>query len=306
MGFLFGGKMSLLREIQNDAVNSNVKVSDLLRKCKILAYRLGNDEFKSWVEAELNGYTSEELLPPYRILNNIGSKGDFLGSFGLSLSNAEMPIYILPDWLQEKYTKAIFMSPIATLESYTIGNKGYLTQSWNSVILAEYGSKMYSDMNCIQAWKVISIASVIGVVDTVKTRILNFVLEIEAINPEAGEAALNSNPIPQDKVSQIFNINISGNVQNLASGNHHSNIQQEVTNTQLPEDFIKLISDLKQSKIEDELALEVEKRLEQLGAVVGTSEYKTQYSDLMSFVSNHVTVLGFLAPYIPMLTGFLT
>lgn len=39
--------MSLLREIQNDAVNSDVKVSDLLRKCKILAYRLGNNDFKN-------------------------------------------------------------------------------------------------------------------------------------------------------------------------------------------------------------------------------------------------------------------
>lgn len=68
--------------------------------------------------------------------------------------------------------------------------------------------------------------------------------------------------------------------------------------------FVNL-SDLKQSDIEDNIALEVEKRIEQLGIVVGTSQYKTQYSDLMSFVSNHVTVLGFLAPYIPMLTSFL-
>ena len=45
--------MSLLREIQNDAVNSKVKVSDLLRKCKILAARLGNDDFKIWIDSEL-------------------------------------------------------------------------------------------------------------------------------------------------------------------------------------------------------------------------------------------------------------
>ena len=56
-----------------------------------------------------------------------------------------------------------------------------------------------------------------------------------------------------------------------------------------------MISDLKQSNIEDNIALEVQKRIEQLGVVVGTSEYKAQYSDLMGFVSNHVTVLGFLS-----------
>lgn len=47
MGFFIEKIMSLLREIQNDAVNSNVKISDLLRKCKILAVRLGSTEFQS-------------------------------------------------------------------------------------------------------------------------------------------------------------------------------------------------------------------------------------------------------------------
>ena len=167
--------MSLLRQIQNDAVNSNVNVSDLLRKCKILAYRLGNEDFKSWVDSELNGYDSGALLPDYRILY-IGSKGYFVGRFGKSLSNADIPTHGLPDWLQETCTKANFSSPIATLESYTVNDKnGHLTQSWDPVILAKYGSNMYSDLNCIQAWKVIPVASVIGIIDTVKTKILGSV-----------------------------------------------------------------------------------------------------------------------------------
>ena len=304
MGFFIEKVMSLLREIQNDAVNSNVKVSDLLRKCKILAYRLGNNDFKSWVEFELNGYSKIEILPNYRVLK-VNSKGHFSGAFGSGLRNADMPIFCLPSELQENYSIARFSSPIATLESLSSSDSGVLTQNWNPIILAKYGSSMYDGYNCIQAWKIIPASAVIGIIDTVKTKILNFALEIEMINKDAGDVEINSNPIPQDKVSQIFNINVSGNVQNLASGNHQSNIQQEVANTQLPEDFIKLISDLKQSNIEDNIALEVEKRIEQLAAVVGTSEYKSQYSDLMSFVSNHVTVLGFLAPYIVMLTSYL-
>ena len=298
--------MSLLREIQNDVVNSSINVSDLLRKCKILAYRLGNEDFKSWVDSELNGYESEDLLPDYRILY-VGSKGYFVGSFGTSLSNADIPTHGLPDWLQDTCTKANFSGPIATLESYTVNDKnGQLTQSWNPVILAKYGSKMYSDLNCIQEWKVIPVASVIGIIDTVKTKILNFVLEIEVINPEAGEAELNSNPIPQDKVSQIFNINISGNVQNLASGNSHSSFHQNASVGELPQEFITLIQNLKQSELEEDIILDVEKRIERLGSVIGTDEYKIQYNELMSFASDSVTVLGFLTPYIVMLTSFLT
>lgn len=298
--------MSLLREIQNDAVNSNVNVSDLLRKCKILAYRLGNEDFKNWVDFELNGYGSTDSLPNYRTVY-VGSKGYFVGSFGRSLSNADIPTHGLPDWLQESCSKADFNNPIATLESYTFNYKnGQLTQSWSPAILAKFGSNMYSDLNCIQAWKVIPVASVIGIIDTVKTKILNFVLEIEVINPEAGEAELNSNPIPQDKVSQIFNINISGNVQNLASGNTHSAIHQKVNNNQIPEEFIQLINDLGKTDIDDEIALEVSKRIEILGASIGTDQYRTLFTDFMSFASNSVTVLGFIAPYIPMLSSYLS
>ncbi|MDR6798226.1 hypothetical protein [Acinetobacter calcoaceticus] len=297
--------MSLLREIQKDAVNSNVSVSDLLRKCKILAYRLGNEDFKSWVDFELNGYESDDLLPEYRKLY-VGSKGHFVGSFGRSMNNADIPTHGLPEQLQELCTKAIFTNPIAALEGYTVNDKnGQLTQSWDLAILAKYGSNMYRDLNCIQAWKVIPIAAVIGIIDTVKTKILNFVLEIEIINPEAGEAELNSNPIPQDQVSQVFNINISGNVQNLASGNHHSNIHQEVIK-KIPQDFIKFIDELKQSNIDNEIASEVSRRIEILGASIGTKEYKTLYGDFMSFASDHISVLSFIAPFIPMLSSYLS
>lgn len=296
--------MSLLRDIQNDAVNSSVNVSDLLRKCKILAYRLGNEDFKSWVEFELNGYNSEDLLPDYRILV-VGSKGYFVGRYGKSLSNADIPTHDLPDWLKETCTKAKFCSPIATLESYTVNDKnGHLTQSWDPVILVNYGSKMYSDLNCIQAHKLIPVASVRGIIDTVKTKILNFVLEIEALNPEAGEADLNSSPISQEKLTQIFNINITGNVQNLASGNHQSTVNQNISNN-ASQEFLELLNELKKSSLDELIAEEVAKKIEALSASVGTNEYKTLYGELMSFASNHVTVLGFLASYIPMMISYI-
>jgi hypothetical protein len=46
--------MSLLREIQNDLSRTEVDVPIVLRKCKILAARLGSKEFSQWIEWELN------------------------------------------------------------------------------------------------------------------------------------------------------------------------------------------------------------------------------------------------------------
>jgi hypothetical protein len=52
--------MSLLRDIQNAAITTNTEISVLLRMCRVLAARLGNEQFKCWVESELEGYKSND------------------------------------------------------------------------------------------------------------------------------------------------------------------------------------------------------------------------------------------------------
>lgn len=265
--------MSLLREIQNDAVNSNVKVSDLLRRCKVLAYRLGNDDFKTWVDSELNGY---ELLD-------------------------DIPSNCFPKEFRKNLTTVSLTAPIAEIESLVMGSskKGKLLQQpWDANFVAMFSNKVYEHMVCVQAWKVIPSTKLEGIVDIVKTKILNFVLEIEVINPEAGEAELNSNPISQEKVSQIFNINISGNVGNLASGNSHSTIQQS-NNTEIPKEFMELIAKIQDVNEEDnEVLQELEDRIEELGRNVGTKNYKEKYLELMGFLSDHTTVVsGLVMPF---------
>ena len=104
--------MSLLQEIQNDVTNSNVSISNLLRKCKILAYKLGNEDFKAWVEYELNGYPKDQqFLPNYRILKNVYSKGHFSGSFGRALRDADVPTFNLPKEGEFKHEVRQFQKP---------------------------------------------------------------------------------------------------------------------------------------------------------------------------------------------------
>ncbi|OTG72479.1 hypothetical protein B9T23_14685 [Acinetobacter terrae] len=299
--------MSLLREIQNDATNSSVKVSDLLRKCKILAARLGSKEFQSWINKELNGYSLEDELPEYRVIE-ANSKGNFAGAFGSSLTNIDIPSICFDQEHHEDIHKSCLVGSISELETLvenSVKQGINLRQPWNSNFVVLFGRNIYRGYTCIQAWKEISPAQVQGIIDLIKTKILDFVLDIEMINPEAGEASLNAHPIPQEKVNQIFNINITGNVQNLASGNHQSTIHQTASNSKISEDFSNLLNELKKSDIENNVAQEVAIRIEKLGANVGKSEYANTYGELMSFVSNHVTVLGFLAPYLPMLSSYL-
>ena len=60
--------MSLLREVQNDLASAGVDVTTVLLKCKILAARLGSEEFSSWVNWEPNGHPESQTTPNYRRL----------------------------------------------------------------------------------------------------------------------------------------------------------------------------------------------------------------------------------------------
>ncbi len=58
---------SLVAELQRDALDSRVPVAELLRKCLVVATKLGVEEFASWVHHELDGYKGI-AVPEYRIV----------------------------------------------------------------------------------------------------------------------------------------------------------------------------------------------------------------------------------------------
>ncbi len=55
--------MNLLNELRDSANDSQIKVSDLLRKALLVAIKIKNESFKKWVDNELYGYET----PPYLI-----------------------------------------------------------------------------------------------------------------------------------------------------------------------------------------------------------------------------------------------
>ena len=104
--------MSLLREIQEAVVSDSVNISVLLHKCKVLTARLGNIDFKQWIEYELNGYPSKEGLPRYRIVK-VESCGNFLGIGWSQYHNAPIPPSCIPEELRDLITTKYPSAPIS-------------------------------------------------------------------------------------------------------------------------------------------------------------------------------------------------
>ena len=200
--------MSLLREIQNATTDPNFQLANILRMCKILATRLEHLAFKKWIEQELNGYKDRKLLPDYRILKNLSCRGDFFGSFGSGLKNAPIPSIRIPAEFREIVSTRYLPDSVSALESIVgqanQSNDMNLRIPWDADLLAILGSNIYEGMVCGQAWTDIPTAAFVSVLDTVKTRILNFVIEIEAKAPNAGEAEPGTKPIPDQVISIIY------------------------------------------------------------------------------------------------------
>lgn len=297
--------MSLLREIQNAAVDSNVNLATLLRKCKILAARLGNTEFKNWVEYELNGYNKEgSELPTYRILT-VNSKGHFSGPFGSGLRNADIPLMSLPDEMREVLGHSHLREPVAAMEALVEkAERGIAQEPWNPNIVAMLAPLFYQNMHCVQAWKVIPINQIVGALDAIRNKILNFALEIEAEAPTAGDGPLNSSPLPQDRLQQIFNMNITGNVGNIATGSHgfSQTASQSDSNAVV---FDKLLATV-QAMSNQSLASQIVPSVERMKVSQGTRSYKEHYMQFMSIIADHMQVLGpIVAPYLPALAGLI-
>lgn len=298
--------MSLLREIQDTAIDSSAELSTLLRKCKVLAARLGNTEFKQWVERELSGYDSEDILPDYRILQ-VNSKGHFSGAFGSGLRNADIPLYCIPEEFRENLKHSYLREPVASMEALVAKAKTGLAQEpWNPDLVAYVGQGIYQHMNCMQAWKVIPITSIVAALDAIRNRVLNFVLEIEAEAPGAGDAPINSNPVSQERVHQIFNTYITGNVQNVATGSENVNQKAKYVERESDEIFTKMLDAISKSDSDREVITELVVIIEKMQANQGHQNFREHYQKFVSTLADHMQVLGpIVAPFLPALTALL-
>ena len=110
-------RVSLLDEIQVAATDPSHSLSDLLRKCQILAFRLRHEPFKDWVSHELNGYPDDATLPGYRGSLHGEIKADLAGAFGRGAKNVSVPLTNFPAEVRDRATQFKFYQGVAVLES---------------------------------------------------------------------------------------------------------------------------------------------------------------------------------------------
>jgi hypothetical protein len=183
----------LIAEIQREAIDDKASVSSLLRKVKLAAAKLNLDTLGSWVDAELTGYPDD--VPEYRQLN--GAPRYWNQFHGWRPLGGDARIV-------ERLSEVKFGESVANIEALVSSAKS------SSTLIARYPPALLQflsenlKIHVAQAGAEIPVATAIGVLDAVRTAILNWSIEMERAGVH-GEG-LSFSPVEQRKAQSAPNV----------------------------------------------------------------------------------------------------
>jgi len=199
--------MKLLEDIINGAITNTEPVSNLLRRCLVLAHRLNNEKLRLWTNKELDGYGETDDLPEYRQMPAM-SKGLFLGGGGAQISDQPLPLHVMDAEHSAIVDTLRLRQPISAYE--TAPKKQNAQIQWPPTLTARYQAAFIRGYALNRAWQEIPASVLVGLVDTVRNRVLRFALELQdelgAVDDDL--AKLPAEAIEQSVVNNIFGGNI--------------------------------------------------------------------------------------------------
>lgn len=232
--------MGLVTDIVNGAVDDGVKLATLLRKLLIVGDNLDNESLKKWVLHELNGYDTIDQLPPYRTMD-ITAKGQFLSIAG-QMNDQPIPSAVLKEEHRWWAEKAYLLNAIASFEALVEDDSsdGRVITEWPANMTAYYSNAFKGGWTLNRAWQEIPTNAIRGMLDNVRTRILQFALELKR---EVGEDELSSDSASPEKVNNAVQTFIYGG-QNIISPSIAGDVQVIGQQVVVQGDFFSLSSAL--------------------------------------------------------------
>ena len=158
---------SLVQELEQDAYDSSASLSNMLRKAKAVAVKLQLKQPIQWVEAELNGYTTDEV-PEYRkIHGRLKGHNPYRGLIPMSFNDSELEAIVSSYWSRE---------PIGTIE--------HILATTNEPMLPITGEKAavlarMSSVPDFPLYLLFSPSSFQGILNAVKNRVLDWSLQLQ-------------------------------------------------------------------------------------------------------------------------------
>jgi hypothetical protein len=206
--------VTLVDEIITVASSEAASVSTLLRKCLVLAHTLRNDRLKTWAESELNGYQGEDesSFPDYR-KTPAYAKGIFIGAGGAYFKDQPIPAEALRKQHRHWAETVLLGQPIAAYERAE--SHSSMIFPWPAGLTALYARTFFQGRYSLnRAWQEVPGSVIVGLIDTIKTRVLGFALELK---DELGEVQDDPAELDRDTVDKTVINYIFGGTNVIAS-----------------------------------------------------------------------------------------
>jgi hypothetical protein len=150
----------------------------------------------------------------------------------------------------------------------------------------------------MDAWAVIPKSMIAGILDTVRTRILEFVLAVENIEPTAGDVGPGAAAkVAEERITQIFNTTVQGGVAAIGTTGNASirtgNIDYSATvRDENREELAQLLAELREQA--NQAALEHAERDEALGAVRNIEQQLTKQKPVLERINSYLAIYASL------------
>lgn len=238
--------LNLLQEIIATLSSQSGSLTDALLKTKVLLHRIGHKELSEWVNNELNGYSDTDNVPAYRILPaqvlaNLANRAYHINSHPIPLNH-------LSKEQKGPLETVIMKQSLAVLVKLVEKEDGYLQAPIPMEANGLLGKTLRNGFIIQQAWCKIGQADVALIFIQVRSRLLDFLLELkDQLGDNVSEQEIKKQAGSFD-ASGLFNNAIFGNNTTIVVGTHN---HQKVSNTSIKGDFNALAHELRQYGIQE-------------------------------------------------------
>ncbi|MBD2278072.1 hypothetical protein [Aphanizomenon flos-aquae] len=203
--------INLTKSIETNCCTQGVELPNILRQCISLAHKLDYLPLKIWANHELTGYSDKEQLPSYRILKNQPLYGNLLGNhYGSLVSMKQQPLTLKQDFIEEGedilHTIKFFQN-VADLQAI-VDSSDKKSVHFPLPLQISYYLESNTNASIASAYRLVSVNTIVGILDTVKTRILDFTLELQDIYTHLENDTSSQSNMTREEVQAIFQENI--------------------------------------------------------------------------------------------------
>ncbi|MDB5975063.1 MAG: response regulator receiver protein [Nevskia sp.] len=245
--------MKLVDELVDLLSDESTSLSAALLKTKVLLHKIGHKELVEWVNHELNGYEDKDNLPAYRIL-----PAQVLANMAnpaYQVNSHPIPLMHLDSEYRESLQNAPMHQSLAVLEQFLSKAENHLESPIPMEANPLLGRSLGNGYRIQRAWCQISITDVTQILVQVRSRLLDFILELK----ERVGNVKDDDELVQKKSSldaqNLFNSAIFGHNTTIVVGN--SNVQT-IQNKVVEGNIASLKKELERWNVPDEDIVQLE------------------------------------------------